>query len=149
MHPKIYNKMYPKHYVPKKLCIQITINLTFYLFVFFFSPFFGPLLMLFFPLYLAYLAFFFVFPPFSDLLIVPLLHFAIKPCVYFMCKNGWILDSRKWIYGIMHNWRSKGCKNDVSQVKGKNTIQLRGSTPNRGFIAFEHHGNNLQSSIFM
>jgi hypothetical protein len=48
----------------------------------------------------------------------------------------------------MHSWKLKGCKKDVSQMKGKNTIWLRGSTPNHGFIAFEHHGNNLQSSFF-
>jgi len=141
--------MYPKHYVLKKLCIQITINLTFYLFVFFIFPFLGLCLCLcFLPLFGPF-GLVFAFPPFFDLLIVPLLHFAINPCVYFMCKNGWILHSHKWIYGIMQNWRSKGCRKDVSQVKGKNTIQLKGSTPNCGFITFEHHGNSLQSSFFM
>jgi hypothetical protein len=110
---------------------------------------FGPCLCLcFFPLFGPF-GFVFAFLPFSDLLIVPLLHFVINPCVYFMCRNGWILHNHKWIYGIMHNWRSKGCKKDVSKVKGKNTIQLKGSTPNCGFIAFENHGNSLQSSFFM
>jgi hypothetical protein len=98
---------------------------------------------------LAHLALFLPFVLSLTFLIVPLFHFAIKPCVYFMCGKGWILHSHKWIYGIMHNWRSKGCKNDVNQVKGKNTSWLRCSTPNHEFIAFEHHGNNLQSSFFM
>ncbi len=136
MHPKIYNEMYLKHYVPKKLCIQITINLTFYLFVYIYISFFGPLLMLMFfsfiwPIWLCFCLSSFLWP--------------------FNCSSTsfWILHSHKWIYGTMHNWRSKGCKKDVSQVKGKNTIRLKGSTPNHGFIAFEHRCNSLQSSIFM
>jgi hypothetical protein len=138
--------MYPKHYVLKKLCVQITINLAFYLLLFF--PFFSLRFHLcFFPLFGSY-GFTFAFLPFSNLLTVPLLYFAINPCVYFMCRNGWPLHSHKWIYGIMHNWRSKGCRKYVNHVKGKNTIQLRSSTPNRGFFAFEHHGNNLQSWFF-
>jgi len=138
--------MHPKHYVLNKLCIQITKILTFYFFVYFFPPFLGLYLcscLCFFPLFDPF-GFVFTFLPFSNLLIVPLFHFVIKPCVYFMCRNGWILHNRKWIYGIMHNWRSKGCKKDVGQVKGKSTIWLKGSTPNCGFITFEHHGNNLQ-----
>jgi hypothetical protein len=121
--------------------------LTFYLHFFF--PFLGLCLCLcFFPLFGPF-GFVFSFPLFSDLLIVPLLHFGINPCVYFMCKNGWILHNCKWIYGIMHNCKSRGCKIDVSQMEGKNTIQIKGSTLNCGFIAFEHHGNSLQSSFFM
>ncbi len=141
--------MYPKHYVPKKLCIQITINLTFYFFGFFFPPFLGPCLCLCFFLLFDPFGFVFAFLPFSHLLIVPLLHFAINPCVYIMCRNGWILHNHKWIYGIMHTWRSKGCTKDVSQMRGKNTIWLKGLAPNHGFIAFKHHGNSLQWSFFM
>jgi hypothetical protein len=117
--------------------------------LFLFISFLGLCLCLcFFPLFGPF-GFFFAFPPFSDLLIIPLLCFAINPCLYFMCRNGWILHSCKWIYNIMHNWRSRGCKKDVNQVTSRNTIRLRGSTPNRGFITFEHHGNSLQSSFFM
>jgi hypothetical protein len=88
MHPKIHDEMCPKNYLLKKLYIQITINLAFWFFVNLFVSSFELFFFFIFYCLCDPFDFAFAFPPISNLLIVPLLHFAIDPCVYYMCRNG-------------------------------------------------------------